>query len=126
MVSRDVALNELPMRGLAINADADNTNSFVLVGSDSGIIFINKETGTGVITYSLPSLVAGTGKIYWFYNAQTTQEIAITAPSDCMIGNTNTYTTLTTTSNDIGDSAFVTCDGTSYYFFAIAGTWSGS
>jgi hypothetical protein len=122
--TRDVCNIDIPIRGICINALADADASHTLVGSDSGTIFVNKYTTT--TTYTLPSLVDGTGKIFWFFNAQSTGEIAITAPSDCMIGEDSTYTTLTTTSNTSGDGGFVVCDGTSYYFFALQGTWNGS
>ncbi|GAF71174.1 unnamed protein product, partial [marine sediment metagenome] len=81
--TRDVALSGLPIRGISIATLAEASASHTLVGSDSGVLFINKYTTT--TTYTLPSLVDGKGKIFWFLNAQSTGEIAVTAPSDCMM-----------------------------------------
>jgi hypothetical protein len=122
--TRTIANIDIPVRGISIQTAAAATAAYTLVGSDSGVIFLNKYTTT--TTYTLPSLTDGTGKIFWFYNAQSTGEIAITAPSDCMIGEDDVYTTLTTTSNTSGDGGFVVCDGTNYFFFALQGTWNGS
>ena len=124
--TRDIALNELPFRGISINAEADNVNAIIVVPSDSGVIFVNKESGTGTITYTLPAVALGAGKWFWFFNAQTTREIAVTALSACIISATSTYTTLTTSTNAIGDSGFIVGDGTYWYFFNIVGTWAGS
>ena len=124
--SRDVALTGLPNRGISINTHAEAAISIDVVGSDSGVLFINKFTDGGTTTYVLPSLVDGKGKMYWFLNGQSTREIAVTAPSDCMMGVDSTYTTLTTTSNSSGDCGFCVCDGTNYFFFALSGTWTGT
>lgn len=125
-MARVVALTNLTFRGIIVNTHAEADGSIDVEGYDSGTMFINKYSSGGTTTYALPSLVDGTGKMFWFLNGQSTREIAVTAPSDSMMGVTETYTTLTTTSNSSGDCGFVVCDGTNYYFFAISGTWTGS
>ena len=122
--TRDVALTDLPFRGIVINTLAAAAASIDVEASDSGVLFINKYTTK--TTYTLPSLVEGKGKIFWFLNGQSTAEIAVTAPSDCMMGVDSTYTTLTTSTNSSGDNGFCVCDGTNYYFFALSGTWAGT
>jgi hypothetical protein len=122
--TRDVALNELPIRGISINADGAG-QSITVVSSDSGIIFINKEDA-GNVTYTLPAVADGAGKWFWFYNAQTTGEIVITALTACIVSATSTYTSLTTSTNAIGDCGLLIGDGTYWYFFNFVGTWGGS
>ena len=108
------------IRGLVVNAD---TASTTLVGADSGKMFLHTYTTNG--TYTLPALAAGKGKVFWFMNANTTSTLAITAPSDCMIGSDDTYTTLTSDAV-AGSCCMVVCDGTNYFCFEFSGTWSGS
>jgi len=118
--TRDVALNELPIRGMSINATDSSTNAFTLVPSDSGIIFINKDaTAT---TYTLPAVASAAGKMFWFYN-QGAAGMAITAPSGTLVALNNaaaTTATFSTSAHMIGAAAMVVCDGTSYFFFNLS------
>ncbi len=124
--TRDIALNELPIRGISINAESANTTTINVVASDSGIIFVNKET-SGVVTYVLPAVADGAGKMWWFYNGQTAYNIVVKAPSNIFIGaNTTSSTNMTTSGNLTGDSAIVFGDGTYYYLIEFVGTWAGS
>lgn len=123
--TRDVALTDLPFRGIVINTHTAAATSIDVEASDSGVLFINKFSTGGTTTYVLPSLAEGTGKVFWFLNGQSTRHIAVTAPSDCMMGSGSTYTTLTTSSSS-GDNGFCVCDGDNYYFFALSGTWGGT
>jgi hypothetical protein len=122
--TRDLALNELPIRGISINPDADNTNAITVVPSDSGIIFINNETGTGTITYTLPAVADGAGKWFWFYNGQTTRAIAIHATTSILVGLDTTTGSTFTSDAVIGSAAMVIGDGTNYHVFILKGTWS--
>lgn len=122
--TRDVAQIDIPFRGIIINTLAEADGSIDVEAYHSGTMFINKYTT--ITTYTLPSLVEGAGKIFWFLNGQSTAEIAVTAPSDCMMGVDDIYTTLTTSTNSSGDCGFCVCDGTNYFFFALSGTWAGS
>ena len=123
--TRDIAQIDIPFRGIIINTHAEADGSIDVEGYHSGTTFINKYTSAKT-TYTLPSLVEGAGKMFWFLNGQSSQQIAVTAPSAIMMGVDGTYTTLTTTSNASGDCGFCVCDGTNYFFFALSGTWVGS
>jgi len=121
---RNVALSELPIRGISINADAAGTTVNV-VASDSGVMFINKEDA-GTVTYNLPAVATAAGKMFWFFDAQLTQALVINAPANTMfMGNDLAASTATSTAQ-AGCSGFVICDGTSYYFFEIYGTWTAA
>ncbi len=122
---RNVALTELPIRGISINADAAGTTVNV-VASDSGVMFVNKEDAS-VVTYNLPAVADAAGKMFWFFNAQNTANILINAPADTLFaGNNLAADNVLATAEACGDCAFVICDGTSYYFFAISGTWTAA
>jgi len=117
---RDIALSELPIRGISINtltgADADIT----VVPSDSGILFVNKYTTE--TTYTLPAVADGAGKWFWFFNGQTSAEIKIKGTTACIVGDaTDQYAT---GSADTGTCAFVIGDGTYYYLHEIYGDWA--
>jgi hypothetical protein len=120
---RDLALSEMNLRGLIINGDGDGVEVTVYP-SDSGCIFVNKEDA-GTVTYTLPALADSKGKMFWFFNAQTTAGIAVTAPSACMFAPDATATTVTSGATT-GACGFVICDGTNYYWFEIEGTWTTS
>lgn len=108
------------IRCLATNTD---TAAVTLVGADSGTMYMHTYTTNG--TYTLPSLVDGKGKVFWFMNANTTSTLAITAPSAIMVMADSTGTT-NTSGADSGSWAMVTCDGTNYFCFEGSGTWSAS
>lgn len=124
--TRDVALNELPIRGISINADTtDNVVEIQVVPSDSGVIFINKEV-EGTVTYTLPSVAEGKGKWFWFFNGQTSAAIVVTAGADTGVMVCTGYVDYDkmTDSSIIGASGFVFGDGDKYYFVEIAPTWT--
>jgi hypothetical protein len=118
--TRDVALNELPIRGAVINASTSTTNAFTLVASDSGCIFINKDaTAT---TYTLPAVADAAGKWFWFYNVGAAGFV-ISAPSGTLVGlndASNTTASFATSSQMIGAAAMVFCDGTNYLLFNLS------
>jgi len=114
--TRNVALNELNFRGISINAA---TNTITIVPSDSGIIFINKNTANST-NYNLPAVADSAGKMFWFFNGQTTQNLLITAPTSTMIGDDSvTANTMTTAANNAGAGAFAVCDGSYWYMFDV-------
>lgn len=118
--TRDVALNELPIRGISINANtAANTVAITVVPSDSGIIFINKETAT--TTYTLPAVADGKGKMFWFYEGYAAA-IDIYCGTACIVGDATGQTATGTAV--LGTCAMVVGDGTYYYLFEISGAWS--
>ena len=122
MVTRNVALNELNFRGISVNAEADNVTAITLVASDSGLVLINKET-SGTVTYTLPAVALGKGKMFWFYSAAA-QPIAITSPTATTLNTAGSLTTTLTSASSIGECAMVIGDGSFYYLFEIYGTWS--
>jgi len=124
-VTRDTALNELSFRGISINAEADNVVTVNLEAYDSGIIFVNKETSADT-TYTLPAVAEGNGKMWWFFNANGTKNIAITAPSNIMYMANTVVNTTVTCAAETGSGAFVFGDGTYYYFTEFDGTWTST
>ena len=121
--TRDIALNELPIRGLSINADAAG-QSVAVAASDSGIIFINKEDA-GLVTYTLPAVADCAGKWFWFYNAQTAADLKILGgTADVFIGGgAEAGDFMDTNASYTGDAAIVFGDGTYYYLLPLHGTW---
>ena len=121
---RDVALNELPIRGIAINDATANTASITVHASDSGIMFINKFASA--TTYTLPTVSLGAGKWFWFFNVGAAGMIIASAGSlDDIIADgdaaadTVTYATL---SHMIGSACLVIGDGTNWYALNIGAT----
>lgn len=119
--TRNVALNELNFRGISINAASGGSSAIEVVPSDSGLIFINKSTAE--VTYTLPSVALGAGKMFWFYNAQTTTNIVVNAPTSTLIMTENATATTATDDAVTGSCGMVFCDGDYYYFLEIQGTW---
>ena len=124
MATRDVALSELNFRGISINAESgSNVVAIDVEAYDSGIIFINKEE-SGTVTYTLPIVAEGKGKMWWFYSSYAAA-IAITSGtgSTLVTPGSATATTLTSAAA-VGECAMVFGDGDFYYVFEIFGTWS--
>ena len=124
MATRNVVLNELPFRGISINAEsASNTVAIDVEAYDSGILFINKET-SGTVTYTLPIVAEGKGKMWWFYSGYAAS-IAITSGTASTLFTPGSATATTLTSaGAVGECAMVVGDGSYYYVFEIYGTWS--
>ena len=121
--TRDVALTELPLRGISINDATDGSTTVAVVASDSGVLFVNQQAGE--TTYTLPTVALGKGKWFWFFN-QGAAGMVITSDTEDMIVGVNgvVYDTLslTTGSARIGASALFFCDGTNYFAIAMSGT----
>lgn len=125
--TRDVALTELPFRGISINSTGGSA-TVNIVASDSGVIFINKYVD-GDCTYSLPPVAEGKGKMFWFFQAQNTKNMIVNAPANTMfMGNDLAASTANDKGTNIecGDCAMVIGDGTSYYFLEIYGDWDNA
>ena len=120
-VTRDVAVTELPIRGIAINSATSTTNTFTLVGSDSGIIFVNKD-GTAT-QYNLPAVAEGAGKMFWFFAGYAANIVVYGPAASTIYGDGSLGRTLTGT-GAIGLSCMVIGDGDYYYAFEIYGTWN--
>jgi len=121
--SRDVALTELPIRGISLNDATNGSATINIVASDSGIIFINKMVSD--VTYNLPALADGKGKMWWFYNAEGANDIIITAPSANLFANDAQNTTVTSGTQH-GISGMVVGDGSFYYFIEFHGAWTST
>ncbi len=123
---RDVALTSLPFRGIAINDDTNNTTSVTVYASDSGILFINKKTGT--TTYTLPAVADGKGKVFLFYS-YVANNLVIAGASSILVGGTSgagiVGATVTLTAL-IGGWAVVIGDGSNYFVLPGVGTWTYS
>ena len=121
--TRNVALNELPMRGISVNPASGGSAAIAVIPSDSGVLFVNLFlTAT---TYTLPAVADGKGKAFWFYNGQASTAIKVKALSNIIMGvNSPTGTVITSGAANISDSCVVFCDGTNYYAIILDGTWS--
>ena len=113
--ARDVALNEMNFRGISVNtAEA----AITLVPSDSGIIFIQHYASA--TTYTLPAVADCAGKMFLFINANTnTSTVVYSVASDIVGKHTSGAVSQTLTSAAIGDFLILVGDGT--YFYTIAG-----
>lgn len=121
--TRDTALTELPIRGISYE-ETTGDGAVTIVPSDSGIIFVNKYI-SGATTYTLPSVADCDGKWFWFYNAQTSQALVVDGGTEAkmMGGGQTAYDKMTGTA-DTGACGFVIGDGSNYFFFEIARSWS--
>ena len=124
MVTRNVALNELNFRGISINAETgDEVVAIDVEAYDSGIIFINREE-SGTVTYTLPVVAEGKGKMWWFYGAYGVAiKITSGTASTLVTPGAATATSLTSAAA-VGECAMVGGDGSFYYVFEIQGSWS--
>lgn len=126
---RDVKMNGLPFRGIAINDATSNTNAVTVYASDSGILFVNEFEST--TTYTLPEVADCKGKWFIFYcnHATAVKVTAPTASFDLMQGgNSGTVTNAdyVTSGGVVGNWGVIFGDGSSYFFFVGQGTWSAS
>ncbi len=119
--TRDVALSELPIRGISVNTAADGETPITLVGSDSGVMFVNYYAST--TTYNLPAVVEGAGKMFWFYGA-VANDILITSPTSTTLYGPTTLGTTCTGTGAVAICCMVVGDGTYYYAVPFVGTWA--
>ena len=123
--TRDIALNELPMRGISVNpvAASGGVAAITIVPSDSGIVFANKYV-TGAVTYTLPAVSLGAGKMFWFISAQGTVAENIAATTACIMGIDGTTGTTLTNDSDEGACMCIFGDGTNWFAIPIGATWT--
>ena len=121
---RNVALTELPFRGIAINDATANTAAVTVYASDSGILFINKFAAT--TTYTLPAVADCAGKVFEFMSYVANNLVIAGATSVIVGGNTSAGVAgaTVTLTGVIGGHGKIVGDGTNYYFFAGTGTWT--
>jgi len=121
---RDVALNELAFRGIAINDATANTAAVQVYASDSGIFFVNKFASA--TTYTLPAVAEGAGKWFWFFNVGAAGMIIASYGSldDIIAVNDIAADTVTyaTANLMIGSACLVIGDGTNWYAMNIGAT----
>lgn len=116
--TRNTALNELNFRGISVNPTS-GSNTVNIVASDSGVIFINKNTGANT-NYNLPAVADSDGKMFWFLNAQTSQDMNIIAPANTLVADNVTDGNYVNMAADtIGHGCFIIGDGSSYYLFEL-------
>lgn len=117
--TRNTALNELNFRGISINPGTGSTTINV-VPSDSGVIFINKNTNANT-NYALPAVALGDGKMWWFLNAQTDKDMVVTAPANTLVADNSVVANNVSVAsgNAIGHCCFIVGDGSKYYLFEL-------
>jgi len=124
---RNVAFNELNLRGIAINDATNNTASVTVYASDSGIMFVNEYAGT--TTYTLPVVADCAGKMFFFYG-NVGNDIVITGGTAAKMSGGTTSAAVdsdkVTGTGAIGIAAMVIGDGSSYFVIPFVGTWTGS
>ena len=123
---RDVAMNSLPFRGIAINDATNNTAAVTVYASDSGILFINEYAGS--TAYTLPAVADGKGKWFVFFGG-VAQDIVITGATSVLVGgnaSAGLVGATVTGGGAIGIWALVIGDGTKYYVIPGTGTWTYS
>lgn len=122
MVTRNVALTELPMRGISVNTLAGTDADITVVPSDSGILFVNKYTSA--TKYTLPAVTEGAGKWFWFFNAHGSAATKVACATAIIVGKDSATGKVLTDGSTIGDACLVIGDGTNYFAFVLAGTWT--
>ena len=125
MAAIDPKFDALFCRGMKVNADGAG-QAVTVTAADSGVMFVNKEDA-GTVTYTLPTAAACKGKHFIFYNAQTTQNIAVTGGTDDVLVSSDdaNYDKITDDGN-YGNWCIIIGDGSSFYALIGAGTWTGS
>jgi len=120
--TRDVALTELPIRGISINDATTGSAAVTVVASDSGVIFWNQYASA--TTYTLPTAALGKGKWFWFFNQGAGGMVISDGEVDTIVGlNGAAFDTLTfsTGSAMIGAACLAISDGTYWAVIPFAG-----
>jgi hypothetical protein len=123
--TRDIALNELPIRGISVNPASTGSAAITVVPSDSGIVFVNKFATTTV--YTLPAATDCAGKWFWFFNAQSTATIQITSGTAAvLVGGDHANYDNVIDSDYAGASLLVFGDGSYFYYidFGSGASWT--
>lgn len=110
----------------AIVRSSTTAANVTITPDDSGTLFVNLATNAS-ITYTLPTVAASAGKVYWFMNAgSTSYSVIISSTTTNFVGGDSAASTTMTSDAVIGSNAMVVSDGTNYYLLAVTGTWTAS
>ncbi len=122
-----VLFGEVPMVRTVVRSSTSATATTV-TPDDSGTLFVNLSTSAH--TYTLPTVSDCAGKSFWFFNGDTTAGITVTGGTvDKIMGiDDSAADSVTDTGTDayVGDWVLILGDGTYFYAFIGAGTWSAS
>lgn len=111
----------VPLIRATVRSAATGNLTTTVTPDDSGTMFISLTTGTHA--YTLPAVADAAGKHFIFFDGETTQSITVTSPANDIMGN-NTTADVATSNADLGDCLMVFSDGTNYFKFVLAGTWT--
>ena len=112
-----VLMGLMPLIRATVRSATTGNLATTVTPDDSGSMFISLTTGTHA--YTLPAVADGKGKVFIFFDGETTQAITVASTAANIMGvNSATGTTLTSAA-DIGDCAMIVGDGTNYFFFNI-------
>ena len=99
------------------------TTATTVTPDDSGTLFIS--LATGVHTYTLPAVADGKGKVFIFFQADTTAAVKVASTAANIMGVDSATGTTLTSGALIGDCAMIIGDGTNYLFFNLGqGNWT--
>ena len=120
----DVLMGLVPLFRAVVRSATDATATTV-TADDSGTLFINLSTSAH--TYTLPTLALSAGKVFIFFNGQTTAALTITpGTADKMLVGDNAAADSVACAAAVGEWAIVIGDGTWFYCLAGVGTWTAS
>jgi hypothetical protein len=115
--TRTVGNTAIPFRGISVNT---SETAITVYASDSGILFVN--SNSSACTYTLPAVADAKGKMFWF-TCKGAGGIVITGgTTDVMVGLNAAEAdscAFSTSSQKIGASCAVFCDGTNYFLMAF-------
>ena len=110
--ARTVALSEMNLRGTAVV-----TASTTVTADDSGVIFISN--GSGAVTFTLPAIALGKGKMFIFINrVDQNMTIASAGSLDNIVAFHDVAAdsvAFSTSSEKIGGAMLIVGDGTYWY-----------
>ena len=98
------------------------TTNYTAVAADSGKLLVGEKAG-GTWTLTLPAVAIGKDCVFRAIQTQA-ENFVIVAPSDTLVCKNNAAADLVkfeTSTELIGASCMILCDGTKYYFFNTSG-----
>ena len=112
----------VPLVRCTVRSAATGNLTTTITPDDSGSLFISLTTGTHA--YTLPAVADGKGKSWLFFNAETTAAISVASTAANMMGVDSATGTTITSDAVLGSCLLIIGDGTNYFAFVIAGTWT--
>jgi len=112
----------VPLVRCTVRSAATGNLTTTITPDDSGTLFINLTTGTHA--YTLPAVADGIGKSWLFYKAETTTTMSVASTAANMMGVDSATGTTITSDAVLGSCLLVIGDGTNYFAFVLAGTWT--